>query len=379
MSDYIPRAITPYIEKVIPFYQVIVVTGPRQSGKSTLCRHIFSGYHYYNLEDLPLRERIRNDPKAFFSTCGKEIIIDEVHQLPELMSYIQVIVDMDSTRRFILTGSSNFALLQNVTQSLAGRAALFTLLPLSIKELTENVWNIPTENIIYKGFYPALFSKKIPPEIFYANYNSTYVERDVRQLLELKNQDKFITFMRLCALRIGSELNKADIAKSVGVSATTISDWISILKASYILFTIEPFHANVAKRLTKTPKMYFYDTGLACYLMGLENPAQMEIAAMKGPLFENLAVIELMKRDINEGKTPRLLFYRENSGKEVDIVEEKGGAINLFEVKSSSTFRSEYMANMKYLESLFKNRKINPSLIYDGEPMPPAILNIRNI
>lgn len=379
MKEYIPRSLTPEIEKVKAYYQVIVITGPRQSGKSTLCRHIFKDYSYYNLEDLSLKEKIKSDPVAFFRTSGKEIVIDEVQQLPELLSYIQVIVDEDPTRRFTLTGSSNFALMQNVTQSLAGRAALFTLLPLSMEEIGERVWQTATDDLIYSGFYPAIFTKDIPPRIFYSNYNSTYVERDVRQLLELRNQDRFVTFMRLCALRISSELNKADLAKSVGVSATTISDWISILKASYILFTIQPFHANVSKRLTKTPKIYFYDTGLACYLIGLEDSASINVTGLKGALFENMAIIELLKKKFNEGRDPRLMFYRENSGKEVDIVDERGVFLDLYEVKSSSTFKSEYMTSMKYVESLLSSRKVKSALIYDGDPMPPSILNIRDI
>lgn len=379
MREYIPRELTPYIEQANQYYQVIVLTGPRQSGKSTLCRHIFKDYSYYNLEDLSLREKVKSDPKAFFKSCGNEIIIDEVQRYPELMSYIQVIVDESPDRRFVLTGSSNFALLENVTQSLAGRAALFTLLPLSLREIGDGVWDTSTEELIYRGFYPAIFSKAIPPEIFYSNYNSTYVERDVRQLIELKNQDRFINFMRFCALRIGSELNKADLAKSVGVSATTIGDWISIMKASYILFTLPPYYANVSKRLTKTPKIYFYDTGLAAYLMGLQEPFHINLTGMRGALFENLAVIELMKRRMNEGRQVNLMFYRENSGKEVDIINDKGLSLDLYEVKSSATFKEEYVANMKYLESLIKDRHITSTLIYDGDSMPPSILNIRNV
>ncbi len=385
MRQYIPREITPYIEKVAQYYQVIVVTGPRQSGKSTLCRHIFPKYEVYNLEDIALRERVMNDPKAFFNTCGKEIIIDEAHRFPDIMSYVQVIVDEEPERKFVLTGSSNFALMESVTQSLAGRAALFTLLPLSMKELGQEVWATSTEELIYRGFYPAIFSKGVPPEIFYSNYNSTYVERDVSRLLELKNQDRFVAFMRHCALRIGSELNKADLAKSVGVSATTISDWISILKASYILFTLPPYFANLSKRLTKTPKIYFYDTGLACYLMGLTDSAQLNITAMKGALFENLAVIELMKRRMNEGRKPNLMFYRENSGKEVDILDDRGLMVDMYEVKSATTFKTEYLTNMRYLESLLKDesglkdRTVSATLIYDGEATPPSILNIRDL
>lgn len=379
MKDYISRDITPAIQDARKYFQVIVITGPRQSGKSTLCKFIFEDFQYYNLEDLALREKIRLDPKAFLATCGKEIVIDEAQHCPELMSYIQIIVDSDPERLFVLTGSSNFGLLQSVTQSLAGRAALFTLLPLSILELKEYAETTSTNELMFNGFYPALFTKHIPPTTYYANYNATYVERDVRQITELRNQDRFVNFMRLCALRIGSELNKADIAKCVGVSATTIGDWLSILKASYVLFTLQPYYANLSKRLTKTPKIYFYDTGLASYLIGLRDPSQIEISGMKGALFENMAVLELMKKDYNAGLDPRLMFYRENSGKEVDVICDRGFAMDLYEVKASSTFRSEYMSNLKYVAGLFTDKVLTSTLIYDGDPMPPTILNIRDI
>ena len=379
MNNYIPRQITPTIQEARQFFQVIVITGPHQSGKSTLCRHIFEDFQYYKLEDLSLRERVKSDPKGFLASTAKKIVIDEAQHCPELMSYIQIIVDSDPERYFVLTGSSNFGLLQSVTQSLAGRAAIFTLLPLSLLELKEYSRTSPTDELIFKGFYPALFSKGIPPITYYTNYNATYVERDVRQITELRNQDRFVNFMRLCALRIGTELNKADLAKSVGVSATTIGDWLSILKASYILFTLQPYYANLSKRLTKTPKIYFYDTGLASYLIGLREPAQIDIAGMKGALFENLAILELMKKGLNTGSDPKLMFYRENSGKEVDIICDRGFAMDLYEVKAASTFRTEFMSNLKYVSSLFPEKIITSTLIYDGEPMLPSILNIRDI
>ena len=379
MNNYIPRQITPTIQEVRQYFQVIVITGPRQSGKSTLCKHIFEDFEYYNLEDLALRERVKSDPKSFLASTGPKIVIDEAQHCPELMSYIQLIVDSDPERYFVLTGSSNFGLLQSVTQSLAGRAAIFTLLPLSLLELKEYSSNTPTDELLFKGLYPALFSKQIPPTTYYTNYNATYVERDVRQITELRNQDRFVNFMRLCALRIGTELNKADLAKRVGVSATTIGDWLSILKASYILFTLQPYYANLSKRLTKTPKIYFYDTGLASYLIGLREPAQIDIAGMKGALFENLAILELMKKDLNAASDPKLMFYRENSGKEVDIISYRGFAMDLYEVKAASTFRTEFMANLKYVSSLFTDKVLTSTLIYDGESMPPSILNIRDI
>lgn len=379
MQTYLPRLIADAIMKATPYYQVIVITGPRQSGKSTLCRHLFPEYPYYNLEDISLRSRVAEDQKAFIESVGNNCIIDEVQNAPELLSYIQVMVDSKPDLRFVITGSSNFALMQSVSQSLAGRAALFTLLPLSLMELKAYAKETPLNDIMYNGFYPAIFSKKIPAEMFYSNYNTTYVERDVRQLLELKNQDRFVKFMRMCALRIGTELNMADMAKSVGVSAPTIADWISILKASYILFTISPYYANINKRLTKTPKLYFYDTGLAAYLMGVTDPQLLDVVAMRGALFENTAILELMKSAYNNGKEPRLMFYRENSGKEIGIVDDHGVYIDLYEVKSSSTFKTEFTANMQYLKKMLSGIVKQTTVIYNGESLPPSILNIRDI
>lgn len=379
MQKYIPRRLANAINGVMPYYQVIVVTGPRQSGKSTLCRHLFSDYPYYNLEDLSLRDRAKEDPKGFLQSVGDCCIIDEVQNLPELLSYIQVMVDANPGLRFVLTGSSNFSLMQSVTQSLAGRAAVFTLLPFSMRELGQYAKDTSINDIMFNGFYPAIFSKKTPPTIFYGNYNTTYVERDVRQLIELKNQDRFIKFLRLCALRIGTELNMADMAKSVGVSAPTISEWLSILKASYIVFTMQPYYANIQKRLTKTPKLYFYDTGLAAYLMGLTAPEQLDLVAVKGALFENTAILELMKGALNDGKSANLMFYRENSGKEVDIVDDHGLFIDIYEVKSSSTFKAEYTANLNYLKTLLPDNVRQATVIYNGDSQPPSILNIRDL
>ncbi|MDE7159721.1 MAG: ATP-binding protein [Muribaculaceae bacterium] len=376
---FIQRKISESILKVQPFYQIIVVTGPRQSGKSTLCRHLFPEYSYLNLEDLSIRARATRDPRAFLKEAGKQVILDEVQNLPDLLSYIQVMVDEDASLRYVITGSSNFALMESISQSLAGRAALFTLLPLSMTEIENFIVGQSIDKIMFNGFYPSIFAKHTPPEIFYSNYNLTYVERDVRQLLEIRNLDRFAHFMSLCALRVGSELNMSDLAKSVGVSTPTIAEWISILKASYIVFTLSPFYANLQKRLTKRPKLYFYDTGLATYLMGLSDPSQIKLTGLTGALFENAAILELIKRAFNSGKAPRLMFYRENTGKEVDVVDDHGIFVDLYEIKASSTFKQEYTKNMEYVKSLLGDRIRESIVIYDGESQPPSILNIRDI
>lgn len=379
MNKYIHRNLSSAIEQAAPFYQVIVVTGPRQVGKTTLCRHLFADYRYVNLEETTLREIAKNDVKAFLDNLGKKVIIDEVQNLPEILSDIQVRVDNDPELRVVLTGSSNFSLMHNVTQSLAGRAALFTLLPLSFSELDNYGAETPTDEILFKGFYPALFDKAMSPRMFYNNYYTTYIERDIRRLMQLRNLDSFQTFIRLCAGRIGTEINLASLGVEVGVSAPTIREWMSLLHASYITFSLKPYFANINKRLTKSPKLYFYDTGLACWLLNIENPGQLATHPLRGAIFENLAVIELLKARFNAGETDNLYFYRENSGREVDILQTSADKLKLYEVKASKTFNGDFTKNLNYLKTLFGEKIECATVIYDGEPFPPLTLNVRQI
>lgn len=376
--NYIYRKITAAIERGAKYFPVTVVTGPRQSGKSTLCRHVFKDYTEYNLEDLALLDKLKEDPKAFLKDCGEKVIIDEVQNAPALFSYIQVEVDRHPGRRFILTGSSNFSLMENITQTLAGRAVLFTLLPFSLEELGTYAEN-PTDSLLYNGFYPSVVTGQRPADLFYAAYNSTYIERDVRQIKNIPNLDLFRKFMMLSAGRVGSELNALQLGNEVGISSPTIKSWVSILKASYIAFTLQPYYANISKRLTKTAKLYFYDTGLLCNLLNIENPSQLRTHPLRGAVFENLAVIELLKQRLNEGKTSNLYFYRENKGREVDIVRTVGNQMDLFEVKSASTYNSSFSANLKYLTSLMGDSIRQSSVVYDGDFIPPNVINIRQL
>lgn len=377
MKKYIPRLLTSQISDVQRFYPVTVVTGPRQSGKTSLCRHLFPDYKYLNLEDLTIRGIAAADPTKFLESNGDRLVIDEIQNVPELLSIIQVKVDEDRDRRYILTGSSNFALLHTVSQSLAGRAALFTLLPFSFPELPRDVLSEDTDNLIYMGQYPGIIAEEIPSHIFYRNYYNTYVERDVRDLLKVKNLVNFDRFVRLLAARTGTEFNASALAREVGVSSVTIAEWLSLLRTAYIVYTVQPYHTNISKRLTKMPKVYFYDTGLLCYLLGIENSNQIENHIMRGELFENLAMGELMKRRLNEGLDPNLTFYREHSGKEVDAIINSGG-LHLYEIKSGKTFRKDFMKNMEYLTEILDNVK-DSTIIYDGIPMGSTFLNIRDI
>ncbi len=376
--NYIPRQISTSISRAAKYFPVVVITGPRQSGKSTLARNQFPDFQEYNFEDVALRERVYNDPKSFLENCGDNVILDEVQHLPDLFSYIQIAVDRDENRRFILSGSNNFALMANITQSLAGRASLFTLLPLCIEECMAYS-DRPTDELLYNGFYPSVVTGKRPADLFYPSYYATYIERDVRQLKNISSISQFQTFMRLIAGRCGTEFNANALGSEIGVTSPTIKSWLSVLEASYIVFTLSPYHTNINKRLTKTPKVFFYDTGLLCFLLGINTPGQLESHPLRGAVFENLAVIELLKKQYNTGNFQNLYFYRENRGNEVDIVRQKGLELDLFEVKSSKTFNTSFTRNLDYVKNLLGERVRNRILVYDGDYIPPTAINIRQL
>ena len=376
---YIPRLLSAPILEAQPYFPVTVISGPRRSGKTELCKHLFPDYKYVNLEDLETRNFAMEIPKIFMDSLGDFAIMDEVQNVPQILSAIQVRVDENKQRRYILTGSANFTLIKGITQSLAGRAAIFTLLPFSFLELNrEKLYKEKIEKLECQGQYPAVVVDKTPPQLFYRNYINTYIERDVRSLLNIKNLLKFQTFLKMTAARCGSEFNASAIAKEVGVSATTISEWLSILYASYIVYNISPFYANINKRLTKMPKIYFYDTGLLCNLLGIEEPKSIENSPYRGMIFENLAMGEIVKGIYNAGKRPEIYFYREYSGKEVDVMIKSGLGYRLYEIKASSEFQSEYVKNIKYVEQLIPDI-IGSSVIYNGKSMGDYLINIREI
>lgn len=378
MEEYIPRSVTPKIEEVQKYYPVTVITGPRQTGKTTLARHMFPDYSFVNLEDTDTRSAAVADINSFLDSLGKAAIVDEVQNYPPLLSSVQARVDADPTLRYILTGSNNFSLLHNSVQSLAGRAALFTVLPFSFRELSPEQVDVPTRELMWRGFYPGTIAKGIPPYMFYRNYYSTYIERDIRSLIEVKNIDRFQHFMRLCAARAGCEVNLSSIGVEVGVSAPTISSWISMLNASYITYQIHPYYANINKRLSKTPKLYFFDTGLLVYLLGIEEASQLENHPNKGAVFENMAVTELMKSRYNMAKDPNISFYRENSGREVDIVQVNPDGLDIFEVKAGKTFQPDFVKNLSYLKSVIPGVS-RSTVIYDGVTRGESLINVRKI
>lgn len=377
MSEYIHRQLSTSILDAQRHFPVIIVTGPRQSGKSTLCRHLFPEYNYTNLEDISLRSEAMRDPTGFLDSLGEKAIIDEVQNVPEILSMIQVRVDEYNNRKYILTGSSNFSLLRTKSQSLAGRAAIFTLLPFSLREPKSLLKDHSTENIIIEGLYPRVIAQNTPFDLYYRGYYNTYVERDLRDLLKIKNIMAFDNFIRLLAARIGSEFNASSLARETGVSSVTIKEWLSILMTSYIAFPLMPYYKNFSKRLTKMPKIYFYDTGLACFLLGINKEENLISHQMKGALFENLAVCEILKRRLNAGKDPGLYFYREKSGLEVDVVTEEGGGLHLYEIKAGKTIRPDAYDNIDTLKRTVSNIT-SSTIIYDGETRG-SVINIRDI
>lgn len=381
---YIKRKIESTILEAAKYFPVITVTGPRQSGKTTMLKQIFPHLHYYSLEDLDTRSFAMEDPVRFLHLHEDGMILDEVHNYPELLSYIQGIVDEQPHKKFVLSGSSNFALLKKVSQSLAGRSGVFELMPLSIEEVKGQIEYVDdADQLLYHGLYPAVCSCKNIPKFLYPSYVKTYLERDVRDLLNVKDMRLFNMFLKLCAGRIGSVFNASEIAGEIGVSSKTIQAWVSILQASYVVYLLPPYFENSRKRLTKSPKMYFCDTGLACTLLGIESAEQLAFDKMRGHLFENLIVVELLKRRLNEGKESNLYFYRDSNQNEVDILVNNGSSLDAIEVKSAMTY------NPSFEKALLKvNEWVNPpvgkrTIIYAGtledDKGDIRLLNYRNM
>jgi len=361
------REITKECSQLLREYPVITITGPRQSGKTTLARS-FSNYEYSNLELPENREFAVNDPKAFLGQFANKVILDEIQRVPELLSYIQVLVDeRKQNGQFILTGSHQLALKESISQSLSGRTALLHLLPFSIAELSAaNIYFNNFEEYVFSGFLPRVYDQKQRPLQAYSNYFQTYVERDVRQLINLKDISLFEKFMKLLAGRIGQLLNYSSLANDVGVDAKTIENWLSILEASYIVFKLPPFYENFGKRVIKMPKYYFTEMGVLSYLLGIEKPAQISRDPLVGSIFENLVVIECLKSRLNQGKMANLFFYRDSNKNEIDIIVENGVKLTAIEVKSSSTYHESQFNNIKRIKKL-TNKVTNSYLIYSGQ------------
>ncbi len=372
LHNFIPRKLAENADNLFQKYPVITITGPRQSGKTTLARTTFSHKPYVNLENPLVREFAQEDPVAFLKQYPDGAVIDEIQRVPGLLSWIQVTVDEKRENSlYVLTGSQQFELVRDISQSLAGRAALLKLLPLSLEELAG--LRLPAvDEMIYTGFYPRIYDQGIEPAQAYGDYFETYVERDLRQLMNIRNLSLFQRFVRLCAGRCGQLLNLSSLADDVGISQKTAREWITVLEASYIVFLLQPYYANIGKRLVKTPKLYFYDTGLAAWLCGIENESQVATHPLRGSLFENTVVMEALKFRYNRGKRSNLYFYRDSNGNEIDLVYSMGHFLLPIEIKSGQTITSNYFRGLKKFRSLFKEQIAGPSLlVYAGEVEQP--------
>lgn len=351
-------------------YPVVTVIGPRQSGKTTLVRHAFPKKPYVNLEAPDIRERVLEDPRGFLESFPEGAILDEIQRVPVLISYIQVFVDEQNKKGlYILTGSHQLELHQAITQSLSGRTALLTLLPMSLSELNRAGVELSLDEYLLHGGYPRIFQDHLAPTKVYRNYFQTYIEKDLRELINVKDLTQFQRFVRLCAGRIGQLLNAEGLGNEVGVSSHTIKHWISILEASFIVVRLQPYFENFGKRIIKSPKLYFTDVGLACYLLGIENRSQMERDPLRGNLVENLVVIELMKARCNQGLDPELYFFRDAQGREVDAIFRSGSRLIPIEIKASKTYSSEFTKNLRFFKDLVQERCENGFMIYSGETM----------
>lgn len=362
----ITRLLDSEIRRLANLFPVVIVNGPRQSGKTTLCKMAFEQFEYINLENIATRGMVASDPLNYLKQHSSGLVIDEAQRLPELFSYIQVLVDEDKSRRYILTGSSNFALLGNVGQSLAGRAAILTLLPFAIEEMP-NAMEQTTNTLMLKGGYPAVWCNGQSPQDVYSNYYTTYVERDLLQLVNIHNLSQFQQFVRLSAGRVSCEFNASDFANELGCDLKTIQHWNSILETSYITFMLPPYYRNIGKRIIKTPKRYFYDTGLICFLLGIENEQQLETHPLRGAIFENMVVAEMVKRKYHHGRRPNFYFYRDKSQKEVDLIEEETfEQLRAYEIKSAQSFHPQFTKGLEYFHGLYGEKVISTTVLYDG-------------
>ena len=350
-------------------YPALVITGPRQSGKTTLTKKVFDDKDYVSLEDLDTREFAQEDPRGFLDQYKAGAILDEVQRCPDLFSYLQSYIDAKKTMgRFILTGSQQFDLISGVSQSLAGRVARLSLLPFSLKEL-QKADNAPRtlEELLFKGLYPPIYDRALDAHIWQGNYIATYLEKDVRRLINVRDLSTFQRFLKMCAARTGQILNLSSLANDCGITHNTAKAWISVLEASYIVCLLQPHHKNFNKRLVKSPKLYFLDTGVAAWLLGIETPEQLTTHSMRGALFETWAVSEMLKERFNQGLSSNIYFWRDNVGHEIDIIVEKGDRLDAIEVKSGKTLNRDFFTGLNKFAGIAGNSLNSSYLIHGGD------------
>jgi len=362
----IPRKLTLHIQNMLRQFPVVSVTGPRQSGKTTLLKNVFTDFQYFNLERIDLREMILSDPMGFLKSTGPHVIFDEAQNVPELFSYIQVVSDERNTPgQYILSGSQSFLLNERISQSLAGRVNINHLLPFDITELPA-IKNQDICQTILNGFYPRLYDYQIAANDFYPSYLQTYIERDVRTLKVIDNLNTFTRFLGLCAGRIGQVLNLTSLSNDAGIAVNTAKSWLSLLESSFIVYQLQPYHKNFNKRLIKSPKLYFYDTGVACSLLRLTSPEMVNTHYLYGALFENLVISEIIKCQNHSGKKHSVYYWRESNGIEIDcIIEKENNHIIALEIKGGQTFTKDYMKNLRNFQS--NDDSIQKKIIYRGD------------
>ncbi len=377
------RQITTEIQELAKGYPVVTVTGPRQSGKTTLVKSVFPKKAYVNLEDPDVRTFAEEDPRSFLEKYPEGAILDEIQRVPLLLSYIQTIVDESNEKGlFILTGSHQLELHQAITQSLAGRTALLTLLPMSLDELQANGIDLSLDEALLKGGYPRIHKDHLDPTKAYRNYFQTYVERDLRQLINVKDLTQFENFIRICAGRVGQIIKLEEIGGEIGISSHTVKHWLSILEASFIIFRLQPYFENFGKRMIKSPKLFFFDVGLATYLLGIENLSQVARDPLRGHLVENLVLVELLKQRLNHGLDPQMYYYRDVQKNEIDILFKEGNLLIPIEIKSSKTYTSDFLKKLHFFQKIAGKRAPKSFLIYagdyEGQIQSTHVLNYKN-
>ena len=381
----IHRTLETILRRAARQYPVVTLTGPRQSGKTTLVQAAFSNYEYVSLEDPDQQDFAISDPRGFLAQFRGRVILDEAQRAPKLFSYIQTIVDREtSVGKYVLTGSQNFLLMRTISQSLAGRAAVLHLLPLSLSELqgrpplsinsfgkrVPRVAGLPKPDlmqVLFGGFYPRIHDRKLPPQRWLADYYQTYVERDVRELLNVGDLEAFGRFVRLCAGRNGQLLNLSSLGNDCGISHATAQRWVSVLEASFLAILLRPHHRNFSKRLIKSPKLYFLDTGLLCYLLRIRSPEELWVHASRGSIFESLVISELLKNYLHRGKEPDLYFWRDSTGHEIDVLIEQGEQLIPVEIKSSQTIVEDFFTSFHYWRDLVSDPGSPAALVYGGD------------
>jgi len=368
MSTLIPRRLAPIIKAQLSKFPVLAITGPRQSGKTTLLKTLFSDYKYVSLENPNTRSFASEDPTGFLNQYDQKVIFDEVQRVPALFSYIQTRVDESGKMgQYILSGSQNFHLVNSITQTLAGRVALFKLLPFDFYELkSTGLLQDTYTSASLKGFYPAIFDRDIDPVVFYSNYIQTYIEKDVTELLNIRDLKLFRTFVGLCAGRAGQLLNYSALANECDISHNTAKAWLSLLESSYIIFLLQPYHQNFNKRLIKTPKLYFYDTGLLNYLLGIRTVADLQENRLKGQIFENMILAEFQKKNHHLYLHQDYYFWQDSNAHEVDLLTKESQGFSIFEIKATQTVSSDLFKQLNHFEEISGSLNVNKTLIYGG-------------